>query len=260
MEELTLRPHSEDQPRTLECTLLEPGENAERPLTPDELQELFNMEGVEEEEDLFADVMDFEDHQQEEDDPALIEAQNLVPVRAQDADDGRDEVAMAGDGCCGDESLFDDKAAMDKHIELLQPVVPPEMMDGEDPSEFADGMFSDGEILEYEAQSIYALPPRDDAVYSSSAASSSTPAAADAGVSKVGLNVTPLDVRSKVPPGSKIQHKRAMSSELASGWQAWPFGGAPSRYFSYGTSTARYSTFDEALSAAIEYCWAWSSK
>ena len=41
---------------------------------------------------------------------------------------------MAGDGCYGDESLFDDKAAMDKHIELLQPVVPPEMMDGEDPS------------------------------------------------------------------------------------------------------------------------------
>ena len=57
MEELTLRPHCEDQPRKLECRLLQPGENSERPLTPDELHELFNMEGLEEEQDPFADVI-----------------------------------------------------------------------------------------------------------------------------------------------------------------------------------------------------------
>ena len=148
---------------------------------------------------------------------------------------------------------------MDKHIERLEPMVPPEMIDGEDPSGLADDMFSDGEILEYEAESRYALPPREDAVYSSSAASSSKPAAHGAGASTLGLNVTPCDARSKVPPGAKIQHRRAVSSDLASGWQAWPSKGAPSRYFSYGTSAARYSTFEEALGAAIEYCWAWSS-
>ena len=56
--------------------------------------------------------------------------------------------------------------------------------------------------------------------------------------------------------GVKIQHKGTLDpAKAASGYQLW-YPGVPSRWFSYGSGAAPYSTYAEALSAGIDWVWA----
>lgn len=68
-----------------------------------------------------------------------------------------------------------------------------------------------------------------------------------------------LDVTKRRLPlvvGVKIQHKGTLDpAKAASGYQLW-YPGVPSRWFSYGSGAAPYSTYAEALSAGIDWVWA----
>ena len=69
----------------------------------------------------------------------------------------------------------------------------------------------------------------------------------------VGMGCTPANLRGLIPEGCKIQHKRsAVPEQKAHGYQAWPLIG-PSRWFSYGSPSARYLTQEEALHEAVKF-------
>ena len=72
--------------------------------------------------------------------------------------------------------------------------------------------------------------------------------------SSKGLNTTPLEVRRSIPPNSKLQRKKAKTEGKSSGWQAWPFTGAVSRWFSFGPG-GHYDSPDSALQAATNWLW-----
>ena len=259
MEEMTLRPHCEDTPRKLECRLLEPNQESEEgPLSPAEIKDLLRPG-----QGLNADAEDEEeepDHQAEEDDPAIVEAENIVPERPQDADDGQiredddAEELLNGGFDLLDKSDLIDKSAMDPPADLGPPCVPEGLALGEDPTLFEDGWFSDDEVLVCDPAIRSHRPPDPDAVFSKTASGSrSGPAAAEEDKTH-GMNITPAEIRQSIPLGAKIQHRRSKNPDRASGWQSWP-AGMPSRFFSYGGIAGRYMTCDEAMRAAVEYCW-----
>lgn len=243
MANLTLRPQAEEQPRRLQCFLLQPGEdNVSRPLSSEEIGDLFANAGDGPPDlDVFeeGDECEVSENEAEEVNAGEMEAQNLMPPRPMDADDGT-----------GDPERSDKQA----DVEMEYPLVPVEIaeVDGEDASWLDDSFFSDEEVLEYEPISKGALPPREDAVYNSEAASSS-------GRLPMGHFATPDDVRRMIPPGSKIQHRRAKSERHCSGWQAWPGIHERSRFFSYGAQ-GHYGDRESALQAAVAFCWGSQSK
>ena len=165
-------------------------------------------------------------------------------------DSGDDLKEMPELGMLDDED-FEGEAAEDQ---MECTIVPAAMLepDGEDPAsldaDLSDSWFSDEEVLEYQVTSKGASPPREDAVYSSEAASSS-------GRWPKGHFATPDDIRRMIPPGSKIQHRRAKSESHCSGWQAWPELQQASRFFSYGKN-GNYNDRENALEAAVAFCWA----
>ena len=117
----------------------------------------------------------------------------------------------------------------------------------EDPSWLDDSWFSDEEVLEFEKESKGALPPDQDAFYNPEASSAS-------GKLPMGHFATPNEIRHMIPPGSRIQHRRAKSEKYCSGWQAWPGPHEPSRFFSYGKH-GKFSDRENALQAAVAFCW-----
>eukprot|EP00435_Cladocopium_sp_Y103_P068264 s810_g31.t1 len=230
-ENLTLSFPEEEQPRALQCYLLEPGEgqNADA-MTPQELKDIFgdwkqakpeaDESGEEQEPDC------------DEENPALMEAQNLIPPVANDAGDGLVDVS-------GGEVVVEQN---DLPCHLIREGKLGEFIEHSPPDE--EGFTVDEELVPTPK---IAQPADDEGPFLSSAPSSSSK----------GLNVTPDSARCMLPvrTGVKIQHRTCKNGSSSCGWQAWIEPTMPSRWFSYGPPAGRYTDRNAALNAAVQWLW-----
>eukprot|EP00438_Fugacium_kawagutii_P023059 Skav217735 [mRNA] locus=scaffold906:27648:28421:+ [translate_table: standard] len=253
MEDLKLHLPEEELPRQLQCKLLQPEESDENlPMTSDQIAELFTIQPGKDKaaEDLNDEVDGASDI---EADGAEQEAENLLP----------DHLVHPGDGgdCDEDGDLFGDVGmgeTLDLEVTAAEeipgvPALPPQVQLGDDPVLAMLGeTYSDGEVMEYEKGMFEGTPLDGDM----GGQVSSTASSSKGNDGTYGLNVTPADVRSRLPmvPGVKIQHHRAVSGTRSSGWQAWPGELLPSRFFSYGPNGS-YSDSAAAMEAALCFCW-----
>ena len=211
--------------RLLECNLLEPSEegSANQPLTEKQLADLFSIEpGVAiaepEQEELPAEVPS--------DDDAAMEAQNLIHDVGPDQHDGAD---LAQDDEClalQDTLMLDgqqEEETWEEARQIAEEAIP--ILPGMDPILLNPDEYSDDEALSFtpaDAQSTgnmqYDHPEVAEVQVHSSTASSSK-----GKMGSHGLNITPLEARSRLPQraGAKVQHRRSKVTSQSSGWQAW---------------------------------------
>lgn len=254
MDELKLKVPEELAWRTLECRLLQPEEGHNcHSLSVEELKNLFDVSseqpGAGGDEEAMAESEE-ENGEMEPNDVAM-EAENMAPDMPADQGDGV-EIAEAGqdDMAQGIEEFMVSEMMMENH-----PQIPEGLQPGEDPAFLIADDFSDDEELNFSpgfAKNHRAEVhlPDEEVEVSSTACSSSGKGGAH------GLNVTPADARSRLPPrtGAKLQHRRAKLETQSSGWQAWGSTFSPSRFFSYGTF-GRFVDSAAAMEAAITFIW-----
>lgn len=208
----------EDGPRILQCKLLEPGEGQDdRPMTLEEIKQIFGTELPK------AAGQNPEPEESAESDlsdcfdeenPVLVEAENMIP-----------EIPFnLGEGD------WDDLPHQLGDV----PEVPHDLVN-------EDEEYVVEEEIVYEPPSKNSVPEEEPEF--SSAASSSK-----------GLNCTPSQARHSIPPTSKIQRKKAAIEGRCNGFQAWPYPGAVSRWFSYGIG-GQFETDLAAFQAANIWLW-----
>ena len=227
MANLTLQVDTEEAPRLLHCKLLEPDQDdADRPMTTQELKDLFLEPGVPDQAEDAVSETSGEDMVDNEMNDALVEAENMMPVQPMHLGDG-------------DLEVVDDMPSIPLPDFPQAPVVDV----GKDYI-IEDEEYKIIEEIEYQPQSKGSSFVVDDG----------PPAVSSTATSSTGLNATPLEVRHSIPPGAKLQRKMANSSGRCHGWQAWPKTGLASKWFSYGAS-GRYTTSESALEAALAWLW-----
>lgn len=230
-QDLTLQFPSEANARQLTCQLLQPNEqDLIEALDAAEVQRLF---GPDANGDGDLPPSDAENYEPPEDD-ANIEAENLVQPDAQ-GDDANEEA-----GEISEADAMDDAAPGEPDDDLHRDPM-------EVPYNYHELNAEDFDVVEelvYEAPSKSPAPAEAPFVVSSTSSSSR------------GLNVTPMHVRSLLPPSSsaKIQLRISKRESVASGWQAWSAPLSPSKWFSFGPS-GQYVDQEKALNAAIAWLW-----
>lgn len=254
MESLELLVPGEAAPRRLECRMLQPGEHdSNRPMNPEQLEDLFR-NGAQQEGNDAEDDQEEDEENQEEHDEAAMEAANVVPdhpVHQHDGGDLEDEMEVDG-GELGDSCDFP-KFELGTGVPCLPQGIAVGN-DGEAPFLEDPDVYSDGEMLIYQApipRNARGLVEAEDVGVSSLTASSS-----EGKQRTYGLHITPSEARSQLPPGAgvKLQHHRSKQEGRCSGWQAWPGELFPSKFFSYGTG-GKFADSNAAMQAAVDFCW-----
>ena len=254
MENFKLIVPGESCPRTLQCRILEPDQADEsNPMTHQQLMDIFyngeQNSAVDEELEDQAQIADADCEGVEDD--GMMEAENLLHDLPMHQGDGGlvDNDEFAAEDKMEDYEANDTLVAdtLPDDVPMI-PMIPLGVAVGEDPTLHGD--FSDGELMEFQAEPkshLQALPD-DDIVQPSASASSSS------GLTN-GLNITPWQARARLPIGARIQHRRAKDVSRASGWQGWPSNGLPSRFFSYGGMNGRFKDSPAAFEDAISWLW-----
>eukprot|EP00438_Fugacium_kawagutii_P001056 Skav220103 [mRNA] locus=scaffold5950:9114:9893:+ [translate_table: standard] len=252
MDELKLKVPEEPDWRSLECRLLQPEEDHEcQPLSEEELANLFD---VSSQQPAAGDDAEAEVESEEETEPnndMAMEAVNMAPDMPADQGDGAEIPEAGEDDMAQGMSDFMVSEMMINHPghipEGLQPGEDPVFLVAEDYSDDEELSFSPGFAKNPRAE---VHIPNEETVVSPTACSSSGKGGTH------GLNVTPADARSRLPPrtGAKLQHRRAKLETQSSGWQAWGSTLSPSRFFSYGTF-GRFVDSAAAMEAAITFIW-----
>ena len=239
---LTLHFPCEEHPRQLACQLLEPGETgSQATLTTEQVRDLFS-DGQAEDQAGHVESDEEENHLEDPENPANMEAENLLQPQAQEMDMG-----LMGDAA-------DDATLM----QGLEEEIGPDPGNLDIPygyhEQVADEM-ADLEVVEelfYTPPSKNPSPPEDAFPKSASSGSSK-----DSKGCSVGFKTTPLEVQTSLPPrpGLKLQRRVNKKSVDCGGWQAWIDLSLPSRWFSWGGVAALYADQDQALQAAINWLW-----